>query len=167
MKKSIVWHLAGIVVLLFFWEMFSRLFASNLIFPGPLPVIKELARLLRNEKFLSSLSYTFLRVIGGMLISVPLGIVCGIAAGLDKRARAFLRPLFSLISATPVMSVILIAFLFLGSERTPVFTAFLMIFPVMTANAAEGIRQVDPQLIELFQAYQMSRKEALRYLYIP
>jgi NitT/TauT family transport system permease protein len=37
----------------------------------------------------------------------------------------------------------------------------------MTANAAEGIRRVDPHLIEVFEVYQMSRREALKYLYIP
>jgi len=164
---SSVWYVAGLLLLIFSWELCSRLFASNLIFPGPVPVLKELLKLLKNERFLSALGSTFLRVCAAMVVSVPLGLACGIAAGLDKRAGAFLRPLFSLISATPVMSVILIAFLFLGSERTPVFTAFLMVFPVMTANTTEGIRGVDPLLIELFKVYQMSRKEALRYLYIP
>jgi NitT/TauT family transport system permease protein len=123
--------------------------------------------LLKGEKFLPMLGSTFFRVIMGMVISVPLGLAFGIAAGLDKRASAFFHPLFSLISATPVMSVILIAFLFLGSERTPIFTAFLMVFPVMAANSAEGIRRVDPLLVELFKVYQMTGKERLRHLYIP
>jgi NitT/TauT family transport system permease protein len=42
-----------------------------------------------------------------------------------------------------------------------------MVFPVMTANAAEGIRRVDPQLKELFKIYLMSPRETLKYLYIP
>jgi NitT/TauT family transport system permease protein len=171
MKKkngySPVWYIAGLVFIFVLWELCSRMYASNLIFPGPIPVLKELLKLLQNERFFSSLGSTFLRVFVSMVVSVPLGLGCGIAAGLDKRAGAFFRPLFSLISATPVMPVILIAFLFLGSERTPIFTAFLMVFPVMTANTTEGIRRVDPLLIELFKVYQMSRQEALRYLYIP
>jgi NitT/TauT family transport system permease protein len=171
MKKkndhSPIWYLTGLVFIFVFWEMFSRMYASDLIFPGPVPVLRDLLKLLKNEGFLLSLGATFLRVFVSMVVSVPLGLVCGIAAGLDKRAAAFLKPLFSLISATPVMPLILIAFLFLGSERTPVFTAFLMVFPVMTANTTAGIRGVDPLLIEVFKVYQMSRKETLRRLYIP
>jgi NitT/TauT family transport system permease protein len=165
--KTSPWLLAGIIVPLIIWQLGAFLFGSALIFPGPLPVIKKFVSLFGNPKFLISLGFSFLRVIGGMLISVPLGLVCGIAAGIDKRINAFLKPLFSIISATPVMSVILICFLVLGSERTPIFTAFLMVFPVMAANTIEGIRQVDPKLKELFIIYRMNPKETLRYLYIP
>jgi NitT/TauT family transport system permease protein len=102
-----------------------------------------------------------------MAISVPLGLACGIAAGLDRRVNAFLRPLFSVIAATPVMAIILISFLILGAGSTPVFTAFLMVFPVMAANTIEGIRRVDPGLKELFAVYKMSRRESLVSLYLP
>jgi NitT/TauT family transport system permease protein len=78
-----------------------------------------------------------------------------------------LSPLFSVISATPVMSVILIAFLWFGQERTPVFTAFLMVFPVMAAAAMEGIKSVDPGLGELFRVYRIPAREKVLSLYLP
>jgi NitT/TauT family transport system permease protein len=102
-----------------------------------------------------------------MLLSVPLGIFAGTAAGLNRRAGAFLRPLFSLIATTPVMAVILIIFLILGQNRTPVFTAFLMVFPVMAANTIAGIRAVDAGLVELFRLYRLPAGETLRSLYFP
>ena len=165
--KTFFWYIAGIVLLVVAWEIISRFYDSAMIFPGPVPVLKKFYELTQNDRFFSALGNTFLRVILGMVISIPAGLVFGIAAGLDKRTGAFLSPLFSVISATPVMSVILIAFLFLGAEKTPVFTAFLMIFPVMAANAAEGIRRIDPQLKELFLVYKMSPREHMRRLYIP
>jgi NitT/TauT family transport system permease protein len=166
-KKQILWTSAGIAFLLALWELGARFFGSLLILPGPLPVLGSLIRLLRNRRFLQALGGSLLRVLAGIAIAVPLGAAAGIAAGLDGRVRAFLKPLFSVISATPVVSVILIAFLFLGSGRTPVFTAFLMVFPVMASNTIEGIGSTDPKLKELFTAFKMSRAETLRYLYIP
>jgi NitT/TauT family transport system permease protein len=65
------------------------------------------------------------------------------------------------------MSVILIAFLVFGQDRTPVFTAFLMVFPVMAANTRTGVRSVDEKLKELFRVYRIPAKEKLRRLYIP
>jgi len=103
----------------------------------------------------------------GMLISVPLGIAAGISSSLDRRAEAILKPLFQVISATPVISVILIAFLMFGQERTPVFTAFLMIFPVIAANTSAGISAIDPKLKELFVVYRLSAKERFLSLYLP
>ncbi|MDR1318539.1 MAG: ABC transporter permease subunit [Treponema sp.] len=103
----------------------------------------------------------------GVLIAAPLGLAAGIAAGLNRRAGALLKPLFQVISATPVMSVILIAFLWFGQERTPVFTAFLMVFPVMAANTITGVRAVDRKLVELFDVYRLSRRERILSLYLP
>ena len=166
-EKQYLWYTAGVLTLVIVWELSSIFFDSALIFPGPVPVLKEFIKLAGKEKFLSSLGSSFLRVILSIVISVPAGLAFGITAGLDRRAGAFLRPLFSLISATPVMSIILIAFLFLGSEKTPVFTAFLMVFPVMASNCAEGIRMVDHRLIEVFRVYKMTGREAIKFLYIP
>jgi NitT/TauT family transport system permease protein len=157
----------GILVLLLLWETASRTMGSALLLPGPLPVLKRLITLAGTERFLLALGESFLRVILGILISVPLGVGAGIAAGLDKRVRDFLSPLFSVIAATPVMAVILILFLWLGPEQTAVFTAFLMVFPVMAANTMEGLGRVDPGLGELFRVYGLSPGETLRRLYIP
>jgi len=162
-----LWTFAGVVFLLLVWEFAARIYGSGLILPGPIPVLASFIELVSTRRFLSALAGSFVRVLGGIAIAVPLGITAGITAGLDKRFGAFLKPLFSVVSATPVISVILIAFLFLGTGRTPVFTAFLMVFPVMSANVIEGMNSTDPRLKEFFTAFRMSRRETLRYLYIP
>ncbi|WP_010259171.1 ABC transporter permease [Treponema primitia] len=166
-RKQYWWSLAGVVTFLAVWEIGARVSGSYLIFPGPVLVIRRFFTLVQTGRFLGALGGSFLRVLLGILLSVPLGVAVGILAGLDKRVNAFLAPLFSVIAATPVMSVILIAFLVFGSERTPVFTAFLMVFPVMAANTIVGIRSVDPKLRELFTLYGLSRQETIRRLYIP
>jgi NitT/TauT family transport system permease protein len=167
MKGNLLWTLAGTAFLFLVWELGARVYGAGLILPGPLPVLGQLIELVQTPRFLAALGGSFLRVMWGIIIAAPLGIAMGIAAGLDWRMRAFLQPLFSVVSATPVISVILIAFLLFGSSRTPVFTAFLMIFPIMAANTIEGMANTDSRLKELFAAFRMSRGETLRYLYIP
>lgn len=166
-KTLLPWTLAGIIFLFLVWELAARFYGSGLILPGPLPVLKHFSGLIFTRRFLLALWGSLLRVFGGIVIAVPLGMAAGIAAGLDKRAEAFFKPVFSVISATPVISVILIAFLFLGTGRTPVFTAFLMIFPVISANVIEGIKSTDTKLKEMFVSFRMTRSETLKYLYIP
>ena len=161
------WTAAGILVLLALWGLASLAGGSSLLLPGPLPVLRRLASLAASERFLLSLGGSFFRVLLGMGVSVPLGVIAGAASGLDRRAGAFLKPLFQVISATPVMSVILIAFLWFGQERTPVFTAFLMVFPVIAANTASGIAALDPKLKELFAIYGLSFRERFFSLYLP
>jgi NitT/TauT family transport system permease protein len=166
-KNTFLWALAGIAFLLLAWELAALIYGSGLILPGPLPVLGRFAALISTRRFLLALGGSFLRVLGGVAIAVPLGAAAGIAAGLDRRARALFKPFFSVISSTPVISVILIAFLLLGSGKTPVFAAFLMVFPVMASNVIEGINSTDQKLKELFTAFRMSRRETLTRLYIP
>ena len=161
------WFGAGLCALFLLWEWAARSAGSDLILPGPRRVLICFLELCRAEGFLPSLGGSFIRVTAGMVIAAPLGLVLGIVAGLDKRALAFLRPLFSVVAATPVMAVILIAFLWLGVERTPVFTAFLMVFPVVSANTIEGLRGVDPRFKELFSVFNIPGPGVLKYLYIP
>ncbi|MDR1374419.1 MAG: ABC transporter permease subunit [Treponema sp.] len=161
------WFCLGILALLLFWELAALAAGSLLILPGPVPVFKRFLLLFGDGAFLQALGGSFRRVMLGIALSAPLGMLAGTAAALDRRAGAFLAPLFQAVAATPVMSVILIAFLVLGQERTPVFTAFLMVFPVMAVNTAAGLKELDGDLKELFAVYRLSRLETLRFLYIP
>ncbi|MDR0624814.1 MAG: ABC transporter permease subunit [Treponema sp.] len=161
------WFFLGVVVFLAIWEAAARYVGGALLLPGPLLVLKKFFLLVPTRRFLAALGQSCIRVILGVFIAAPLGIAAGIASGLNRRVYSMLGPLFSVISATPVMSVILIAFLWFGQERTPVFTAFLMVFPVMAANTIEGIKSVDPGLGELFQVYRVPAGKKLVSLYLP
>jgi NitT/TauT family transport system permease protein len=166
-RADFFWVFLGVAALLLLWHAASLAFNSPLILPGPLLVGGKFLALVRTGRFVTALAYSFCRVMLGIAAAAPLGIFAGIAAGLDRRAALFLKPLFTVISATPVMSVILIAFLVFGQERTPVFTAFLMIFPVMAANALAGMHALDSSYRELVRVFKIAPLDTLRYLYLP
>jgi NitT/TauT family transport system permease protein len=166
-RADFFWALLGVLALLLFWQAAALAFGSPLILPGPLLVGEKFLALVKTRRFIDALVYSLYRVMLGIAIAAPLGILAGVAAGLDRRAALFLKPLFTVISATPVMSVILIAFLILGQGRTPVFVAFLMIFPVMAANAIAGIKSLDSSYRELVRVFRITDLDTLRYLYLP
>jgi NitT/TauT family transport system permease protein len=161
------WSVAGICFILLVWKGASLIVAQDLLLPPPESVLAKLAALVTTPRFLRSLLRTFFRLLSALAVSIPLGIVAGLISGLSARIAAFLRPLFSIVSATPVMSIILIAFLWFGAEKTPAFAAFLMVFPVITANVMTGIKAIDPKLVELFAIYKMNMREKIRSLYLP
>jgi len=167
MRNKSLWTLAGAATLLIAWQLLAVIMGSALILPAPFPVLSRLVGLASTPRFLEAALFSFLRVLSALLLALPAASAVGVAAGLDPRARAFLRPLFSVVGATPVLSVILIALLWFGQDRTPIFTAFLMIFPVMAANATEGVLSVDAGLSEMALSYRLSWKTRLWHLYIP
>ena len=169
-KKSIIsayWMIMGFLAVLITWEFAARAFSSTLILPGPLPVARGLFGLATGPHFLPALSGSFFRVLSSLFISLPLSLLIGIPAGLNQRFNAFLRPIFSIISATPVLSIILIALLWFGQNQVPVFAAFLMVFPVMTSNTIAGVRSSDAGLIEMTRVYGFTRFDTLQHLYLP
>jgi NitT/TauT family transport system permease protein len=101
------------------------------------------------------------------IISVPVGIIVGILCGISKNFLAFFSFFFAFISSSPVMALILIAYLIFGSETTPVVIGFLLIFPLLVSNVIEGITMLDPKKIELFKAYKISASGTLYYLILP
>lgn len=165
--RAWIWSFAGIAAVLTLWEAGAAAFGSELILPRPLPVLAKLLELAQTERFVRAAAGSLFRVSAGFLIALPASLLVGIASGLDARVRSFTRPFFSIISATPVLSIILIALLWFGSERVPVFTAFLMVFPVMAANVREGVGAVDARLVECGRAFRLTRRELLRHVYLP
>jgi NitT/TauT family transport system permease protein len=165
--NSTFWMIMGSLAVLIIWEFAARTFSSALILPGPLPVAKELFRLFSGPRFIPAAGGSFLRVLFSLMFALPLSLLIGIPAGLNQRFNAFLRPVFSIISATPVLSIILIALLWFGQNQVPVFAAFLMVFPVMTANTIAGVRSSDAGLLEMTRVYGFTGIDTLRHLYLP
>lgn len=161
------WSAAGVATILLFWEFAALAFDSELILPSPLPVLRKLASLALTVNFARAAAASLFRVVAGFLLALPVALVVGVASGLDDRARAFTRPFFSVVAATPVLSIILIALLWFGPERVPIFTALLMVFPVMATNVREGVGAVDRRLVECARAYRLTRTEQLRHVYLP
>ena len=72
-----------------------------------------------------------------------------------------------MVRATPVASFILLVLLWTGKNFVPVVISALMVIPVVWGNLARGIRETDPQLLEMARAYRVSRWKTLRLVYLP
>lgn len=155
------------LALLVLWELGSKLLSSDLLLPNPRKTLLALRELIGTQRFFKALGMSLIRILLSMAVAIPLSLLIGIPSALNWRIRAFMRPLFLVIAATPVLSIILIAFIWFGQERTPIFSAFLMMFPVLTATIMAGIQSADPKLREVLEVYELSKIQQLRLLYIP
>jgi len=71
------------------------------------------------------------------------------------------------IRSVPVLSLILLAIIWFRTELVPVFICFLVVFPIISGSVTAGVRQVDPELLEMARIYRKSRTEVLRHIYLP
>jgi NitT/TauT family transport system permease protein len=159
--------IAGLLLLLAAWEIASLAMGKEIILPSPARVLGAALSLYPTPRFLSALGATFLRGLAAFGISAILGIAAGLASSFRPHFGAALSPLLTVIRATPVLALVLIALLWFPAGFVPIFTAFLMAFPIMATSAAEGARATDPRLLEMARLFRVPRAEVFLKLRLP
>lgn len=159
--------LASVVLMLIVWKILSLHFKSDFVLPSPEKTLMTTLRLFGDEKFLATAGTTISRGLIGFIISGILGIGTGILTGINPYVNAFLRPILVTIRSTPVVSIILLALIWLHPGAVPVFIGMLTMFPFICTNVSDGIRSIDDELVVMATFYNVSRKRIVCELYIP
>ena len=157
-----VWKIAAFLV-----EQWVEGRGNELLLPYPLTVLHALVRLAREPLFWSTAATSLVRILSGMLAGTLLG---GLLAGLTcafKWADRLLSPAIRVIRATPVVSFILLVLLWTDRNAVPAIIAGMMVLPVVWSNLSRGIRETDPQLLEMAGAYRFTRWKTIRLIYLP
>ncbi len=165
-QKNLI-SLAGILLIVLIWKLASVLAASEQIVPSPGKTIISTLNILSDPGFWPDIGKTIVRGLTGFVISLFLALIIGIPAGMNRNFFIFINPLLVTIRSTPVVSVILLAIIWLGNETVPVFIALLTMFPVICINIIEGIRNVDRDLIEMSKVYEVRQKYIIKDIYLP
>lgn len=149
------------------WEIAALILGAEVILPTPGKALTALVRISRGEYFSAALFMTLRRGALGFFLSAVAALVIGIAAGESSLVYALLRPFLTVIKTVPLLSIILLAVIWLNSENVPLFVCFLVVFPLICGNVIEGIRNVDPRLVEMARIYRTGRTRILFQIYLP
>lgn len=149
------------------WQLAAWAVGKDLLLPGPWTVARTLAALVVTAKFWQTTALTLLRIFAGMLAGAALGTVLAVLTCASVWCDRLLSPLVKVIRATPVASFILLVLLWVSTGRVPGVISALMVLPVLWGNVAKGIRQTDPQLLELARAYRFGRGRTFQLIYFP
>lgn len=149
------------------WQLIALLAGSEFLFPGPLPVLRALARLAVTEQFWHSAGASLLRVLAGLLLGTALGVALALLTSAFSWADLLLSPAIRVVRAAPVASFILLILLWITRTAVPGVVAGLMVLPVVWGAVSQGIAQTDPLLLELAAAYRFGRWKTLRLVYAP
>jgi len=161
-KKALVWAFYLVLYQILYWVV-----DQDILLASPVQILGSLGRLVREPAFFLAAGATFARIASGFLIGLLTGTLAAILTFRSRIVEALLMPLIRAIRATPITSFIILALVWIHGDRVPVFIVFLMVLPIVWANINEGIRQVDPELLEMARSFQMTRPRLLRLIYIP
>lgn len=157
----------GAAAVLGIWALAAHAIASEIVLPSPLRVAQSAAALFPTSTFLVALQATFLRGLASFGISMAAGIAVGLACGLSATLAYAMAPALTLIRATPVLAIILLALIWFPSGVVPVFVAVLMAFPVVVGDVRQGVRSADPKLLEMARLFSLRKRDRLRTIYVP
>lgn len=149
------------------WQLAAVLVDNRLLLVGPLQVAGRLWQLLGMQTTWQALGATFGRISLGFFLAFALALVLAAVSARFPLAEILLRPYVLAIQTVPVASFIVIALLWLSGRRLSIFISFLMVLPVLYANALQGFRAADRQLLEMAQVFRMPRFRRVRCIFLP
>lgn len=153
-------------VLILLWHIGAIALNAPIILPTPYEVFVQLINIFSPD-LATNLIYTILRALESFVLIVCTGTLAGILAAKYPIFNKIINPLITVFKATPVMSVILLAYIWLRTGAVPVFSAFLMAFPVMFVQTIAGYNSIDKKLLQMCNIYAINGNERIKHLIIP
>lgn len=161
-------HLAlSILLALGLWQLAAMVIGQAILLPSPLSVVRRLCTLWQTPGFFGVVLFTFQRIVAGFCLALALGLILGSLAGRHSLLRLLLAPFVVTIKSVPVASFIVICLIWLSAGQLSAFISFLMVLPIIYSNVVQGIKSVDPALVEVSSVFSMPWHRRLLYLWLP
>ena len=138
-----------------------------LLLPSPVSSLARLISLAGTAVFWCAIGTSSMHILGGFLLSCALAVVLAALSARFSRVKELLAPLVAAVKTVPVASFIILALIWMGSARLPLFISFLMVFPVIYGNTLQGLKSTDPQLLEMARLFRVPWARRLRYIHLP
>jgi len=162
--------LAGIklAVILFWilvWEIISRIIGIEFLVPSVSIVISTLTELVLTRLFWQITITSIYRILVGFFLGSVVGTLLAILTAKSKIIYEFFIPVLSIIKATPIVSFIILALVWIKGGNIPSFISFLMVLPIVWGNVYEAIGQTDGKLLEMAKIYQIPNHLVIKRIY--
>ncbi|WP_194185831.1 ABC transporter permease [Prosthecochloris ethylica] len=162
-----MFFLLGIFGIVALWFVLCAIYPPAII-PPPRSVALALRDVVADGFFLADLHATFWRVVGSFLVSLLIGTVLGILAGLRKDLLDTLHPVMVLAESAPPVAWLVIAILLFGMGSAPSFMVGLSAaVPIFFFNTVSAVKGLDRDLIEMAVAYRVGRFRLFGSVYLP
>ena len=166
-RKSLQKWLLPLAFWLGVWSLAAACIGQSILLPSPLAVGSKMLQLAAGPRFWHAAAASLGRIVLGLAAGGALGVVL---AGLTRSfwwADVLISPALRIIRATPVVSFILLVLLWTRRDLVPAVIAAMMVMPVIWGGVSQGLREVDPKLLEMAKMCRFSRSKTILLVHIP
>jgi ABC-type nitrate/sulfonate/bicarbonate transport system permease component len=156
------------VLILLAWQVWTAQ-ANNPKFPRLSSILVEFKDMWLFSQFHEHIVPSLERIAAGYGIAVVAGIALGIPLGLSRWSRLWATPHIEWWRAMPPPALLPITIILLhsiGDRQKIGFIGFFCLFPVLL-NTIDGVRGIEPTLMETARSYGVSQWEAVRRIVLP
>lgn len=166
-RKSSVQKTSAILLALFLWQMVAMLLDEELILPAPIKVFLRLFTVWETEGIFTAIGMSLLRIAAGFFLALLLGTIFAVLAGRFHFVETLLFPYMAVVKAVPVVSFIVLAYVWMSSRTIAIFISFLIVLPTVYTGILSGIKARDTKLEEMADVFHVSAKDRFLYLRLP
>jgi len=155
------------VVVLGAWQIYGNN-SLEIIFTPFTTVVAHLFELLVSGPLAGAIAYSLSMFFGGLVIGSIIGVTLGVAMGRFAVFEAALGMYVYAIYSTPLVALIpLISLWFgFGVQAQLIIISMFVLFPI-TIAVYNGVRSVDPSLIEVARSFRANEMAMWRHVIIP
>jgi ABC-type nitrate/sulfonate/bicarbonate transport system permease component len=156
------------VVILLAWQLWTAS-ANDPKFPRLSTILAKFQELWLFSDFGTHVVPSMERIAMGFGLAVVLGVGLGIPIGLSRWARLWAMPHVEYWRAMPPPALLPISIVLLHSienRQKVTFIAFFCLFPILL-NTIDGVRGIEPTLIETARSYGIPSRETVRRIVLP
>ncbi len=166
-RKYALLKVGAVLLALLVWQAVAMALGERLILVSPVSVLLRLGTIWKEENFLSSIWFSFSHITQGFLLAVAVGTVLALLAGRFKTAEILLHPYMVTVKAVPVVSFIVLAYVWLSAAAISTFICFLIVLPTVYTGLLAGLRSVDKKMLEMADVFRIPFSRRLRAIYLP
>ncbi|MDG4668455.1 ABC transporter permease subunit [Mycobacterium sp. 236(2023)] len=163
------WIISGIALVLAVgaWTA-AAAWVDDPILPKPALVAEQVVAIVGSGEAFTNFAASITKIAAGFGIAMIGGLVIGFVMGRSRFMTAYFSlPLF-VLGNMPGLTYAVFGLLIFGvGAGGPIVVSALVALPFIAMNVAEGVRSVDGKLLAMCQAFERSRTDVLRHLYLP
>lgn len=152
-----LWEIAGAAGLI-----------ADTIMPRPSTILSTAVQMTLSGELLTHLGVSAMRALAGLLVGGGIGFALGVGNGVSRLSETLTDSTLQMVRNIPHLALIPLVILWFGiGEGAKLFLVALGVFFPIYLNTLYGIRNVDPQLIEMGRAYGMTGRQLFRRIVLP
>lgn len=168
-SRITVYRLAVLIVLIALWEgMVSLGFANSFWISSPSLIAKLTYELVMNGKLIHHTGVTLIEAFSGLAAGTVVGVLLGLLLGASRTLGKVVEPFIMALNSLPRVALAPLLVMYVGIGFASKFLlAFSLVVVIIMVNTFEGIRAVDPTLVNAMRILGASRMRLFSLVLIP